>query len=105
MFSNPLVTKAPKPTATQPPKPKPTPTQPSKAVLEKKQKLVKETPNEPSPAKKIKGDKGVPVEKPAYTNEEADLQWALELSLKEQAERTQGPARLVVLREPDSGKY
>ncbi|GJW39261.1 hypothetical protein Tco_0065106 [Tanacetum coccineum] len=32
--------KAPKPTATQPPKPKPAPTQPSKAVLEKKRKLV-----------------------------------------------------------------
>ncbi|GKB09623.1 hypothetical protein Tco_0837935 [Tanacetum coccineum] len=33
--------KAPKPTATQPPKPKPAPTQPSKAVSEKKRKLVK----------------------------------------------------------------
>ncbi|GJW16240.1 hypothetical protein Tco_0020373 [Tanacetum coccineum] len=27
-------------------------------------------------------DKGVPVEKPAYTNEEADLQWALELKVQ-----------------------
>nr|GEZ84209.1 hypothetical protein [Tanacetum cinerariifolium] len=34
-------------TSTQPPKPKPPPTQPSKAVLEKKRKLVKETPDEP----------------------------------------------------------
>ncbi|GJZ09847.1 retrovirus-related pol polyprotein from transposon TNT 1-94 [Tanacetum coccineum] len=50
-------------------------------------------------------DEGVPVEDPAHTDEEADLQRALELSLKEQAERTQGPARPVVLREPDSGKY
>ncbi|GJZ06929.1 retrovirus-related pol polyprotein from transposon TNT 1-94 [Tanacetum coccineum] len=117
--------KAPKPTATQPPKPKPAPTQPSKAVSEKKRKLVKETPDEPSPAKRSKGglvgkrrkpksplklvdepsDEGVPVEEPAHTDEEADLQRALELSLKEQAERTQGPARPVVLREPDSGKY
>ncbi|GJY60131.1 putative ribonuclease H-like domain-containing protein [Tanacetum coccineum] len=117
--------KAPKPTSTQPPKPKPAPTQPSKAVSEKKQKLVKETPDEPSPAKRSKGglvgkrrkpksplklvdepsDKGVPVEDPAHTDEEADLQRALELSLKEQAERTQGPARSVVLREPNSGKY
>ncbi|GJR78214.1 retrovirus-related pol polyprotein from transposon TNT 1-94 [Tanacetum coccineum] len=117
--------KAPKPTATQPPKPKPAPTQPSKAASEKKQKLVKETPDEPSPAKRSKGglvgkrrkpksplklvdepsDEGVPVEDPAHTDEEADLQRALELSLKEQAERTQGPARPVVLREPDSGKY
>ncbi|GKC37483.1 retrovirus-related pol polyprotein from transposon TNT 1-94 [Tanacetum coccineum] len=117
--------KAPKPTTPQPPKPKPAPTQPSKAVSEKKQKLVKETPDEPSPAKRSKGglvgkrrkpksplklvdepsDEGVPIEEPAHTDEEADLQWALELSLKEQAEQTQGPARLVVLREPDSRKY
>nr|GEX99365.1 hypothetical protein [Tanacetum cinerariifolium] len=47
--------KAPKLTSTQPPKPKPAPTQPSKAVPEKKQKVVKETPNEPSPAKRSKG--------------------------------------------------
>ncbi|GJZ18626.1 retrovirus-related pol polyprotein from transposon TNT 1-94 [Tanacetum coccineum] len=117
--------KTPKPTATQPPKPKPAPTQPSKAVSEKKRKLVKETPDEPSPAKRSKGrlvgkrrkpksplklvdepsDEGVPVEEPAHTIEEADLQRALKLSLKEQAERTQGPAHPVVLREPDSGKY
>nr|GEV83973.1 reverse transcriptase domain-containing protein [Tanacetum cinerariifolium] len=47
--------KAPKLTSTQPPKPKPSPTQPSKDVPEKKQKLVKETPDEPSPAKRSKG--------------------------------------------------
>ncbi|GJW34895.1 retrovirus-related pol polyprotein from transposon TNT 1-94 [Tanacetum coccineum] len=117
--------KAPKPTATQPPKPKPAPTQPSKAVSEKKRKLVKETPDEPSPTKRSKGglvgkrlkpksplklvdepsDEGVPVEEPAHTDKEADLQRALELSLKEQAERTHEPARPMVLREPDSGKY
>ncbi|GJZ66262.1 retrovirus-related pol polyprotein from transposon TNT 1-94 [Tanacetum coccineum] len=50
-------------------------------------------------------DEGVPVEDPAHTDEEADLQRALELSLKEQAEQTQGPAHPVVLRDPDSGKY
>ncbi|GKD29119.1 retrovirus-related pol polyprotein from transposon TNT 1-94 [Tanacetum coccineum] len=50
-------------------------------------------------------DEGVPVEDPAHTDEEADLQQALELSLKEQAEQTQGPAHPVVLRESDSGKY
>ncbi|GJS39091.1 retrovirus-related pol polyprotein from transposon TNT 1-94 [Tanacetum coccineum] len=85
--------KAPKPIATQPPKPKPTPAQPSKAVSEKKQKLVKETPVEPSQAKRSKGGlvgkrhkpksllklvddpsyEGVPVEEPAHTDEEADL--------------------------------
>nr|GEY95824.1 hypothetical protein [Tanacetum cinerariifolium] len=46
----------------------------------------------------------VSVEEPAYNEEEANLQWALELSLKEQAERTQGPARLMVIREPNSGR-
>ncbi|GKC97127.1 retrovirus-related pol polyprotein from transposon TNT 1-94, partial [Tanacetum coccineum] len=101
------------------------PTQPSKAISEKKRKLVKENPDEPSPAKRSKGglvgkrrmpksslklvdepsDEGVPVEEPAHTDEEADLQRAQELSLKEHAERTQGPARPVVLREPDSRKY
>nr|GEU92639.1 reverse transcriptase domain-containing protein [Tanacetum cinerariifolium] len=101
-------------TSTQPPKPKPAPTQPSKDVL-KKQKLVKETPDEPSPAKRLKGRlvgkihkprsplklvdepsvEDVPVEELAYNEEEANHQQALELSLKEQAERTQGPAHPV----------
>nr|GFB99657.1 hypothetical protein [Tanacetum cinerariifolium] len=44
----------------------------------------------------------VPVEQPAYNEEEANLQRALELRLKDQVERTQGPARPVVIREPDS---
>ncbi|GKD06090.1 retrovirus-related pol polyprotein from transposon TNT 1-94, partial [Tanacetum coccineum] len=123
--TKPASDKAPNPTATQPPKPKPAPTQPSKAVSEKKQKLVKETPDEPSPVKKSNdgqvgkrrkpksplklvdepSNEGVPIEEPAYTDEEVDLQRVLELSLKEQAERTQRPARPVVLRKPDSGKY
>nr|GEW83511.1 retrovirus-related Pol polyprotein from transposon TNT 1-94 [Tanacetum cinerariifolium] len=42
------------------------------------------------------------VEEPAYNEEEVNLQRALELSLKEQAKQTQGPARPVVIREPDS---
>ncbi|GKC92562.1 retrovirus-related pol polyprotein from transposon TNT 1-94, partial [Tanacetum coccineum] len=64
--------------------------------------------DEPSPAKRSKGglvgkrrkpksplkfvdepsDEGVPTKEPTHTDEEADLQPALELSLKEQAERT-----------------
>ncbi|GKC09144.1 hypothetical protein Tco_1000754 [Tanacetum coccineum] len=103
--------KAPKPTSSQLPKHKPTPTKPTKAVPEKKRKLVKETPDEPSPTKRSKGglvgkrrkpksplklvdefvDEGVPVKEPAYNDEEVNLQWALELTLKEQVERTQGP--------------
>ncbi|GJR93210.1 retrovirus-related pol polyprotein from transposon TNT 1-94 [Tanacetum coccineum] len=47
-------------------------------------------------------DEGVLVEGPAYNEEEANLQRALELSLKDQGEQTQGPARLVVIREPNS---
>ncbi|GJX52915.1 hypothetical protein Tco_0281284 [Tanacetum coccineum] len=100
--TKPTSDKAPKPTATQPHKPKPAPTQPSKAVSEKKQKLVKETPDEPSPVKISKGglvgkrrkpksplklvdepsDEGVPVEEPAHTDEEEDLQRALELKVQ-----------------------
>nr|GEY21929.1 hypothetical protein [Tanacetum cinerariifolium] len=106
------------------PKPKPAPTQPSKAVPEKKRKLVQETPDKPSPEKRSKcgrvrkirkpmsslklvdepSAEDVPVEEPAYNEEEANLQRALELRLKEQAKHTQGPARLVVIREPDSGR-
>ncbi|GJU60621.1 retrovirus-related pol polyprotein from transposon TNT 1-94 [Tanacetum coccineum] len=91
----------------------------------KKRKLVKETPDDPLPTKRSKAglvgkrrkaksplrlidepsDEGVPVEEPVHDDEEADLQRALELSLKEQEERTQGPARPVVLREPDSDKF
>ncbi|GJR74805.1 retrovirus-related pol polyprotein from transposon TNT 1-94 [Tanacetum coccineum] len=50
------------------------------------------------------GDEGVLVEEPAYNEEEANLQQALELSLKDQGERTQGPARPVIIRKPDSGR-
>ncbi|GJY00934.1 retrovirus-related pol polyprotein from transposon TNT 1-94 [Tanacetum coccineum] len=120
--TKPVGDKATKPTSTQTLKPKPAPTQPSKAVQEKKQKLVKETPDEPSPVKRSKGRlvgkrrkpksplrlvdepsvEGVSVEEPAYNEEEANIQRALELSLQDQGERTQGPARPVVIREPDS---
>ncbi|GJW68682.1 retrovirus-related pol polyprotein from transposon TNT 1-94 [Tanacetum coccineum] len=107
--------KAPKPTATQPPKPKPAPTQPSKAVSKKKRKLVKETHDEPSPAKRSKGglvtkkrkpksplkvvdepsDEGVPIEEPAYNEEDADLQRAMELSLMEQGVQGKGKEKVV----------
>nr|GEU59016.1 retrotransposon protein, putative, unclassified [Tanacetum cinerariifolium] len=118
--TKPKAAKAMKPASD--PKPKPSPNLPPQAVPEKKRKLVQETPNEPSLAKRSKGrivrkickpmsllklvDKpsaeDVPVEEPAYNKNEANLQRDLELSLKEQAERTQGPAHPVVIREPDS---
>nr|GEX22968.1 hypothetical protein [Tanacetum cinerariifolium] len=99
--TKPKAAKATKPASD--PKPKPTSTQPPKVVPEKKQKLVQETPDEPSLAKRSKGGRvrkirkpmsslklvdepsveDVPVEEPAYNEEEANLQRALELSLKE----------------------
>ncbi|GJX22136.1 hypothetical protein Tco_0226581 [Tanacetum coccineum] len=114
----------PKTTSSQPPKPKPAPTKPSKAVPEKKRKLVKETPDEPSPAKRSKGglvgkrrkpksplklvdefaDEGVPISEPRVDDDEADYQRGVELSLKDLEARNQGPARTVVIREPDSGR-
>nr|GEW97972.1 copia protein [Tanacetum cinerariifolium] len=44
----------------------------------------------------------VSVEEPAYNEKKSNLQRDLELSLKEQAEQTQGPDRQVVIREPES---
>ncbi|GKE98287.1 retrovirus-related pol polyprotein from transposon TNT 1-94, partial [Tanacetum coccineum] len=76
---------------TKPPKPTPTTTEPSKKDQSKKHKLVKEISDSPSPAKL----------EPVYGDEEEDIQRAVELSIKEQAERTQGPARPVVIREPN----
>ncbi|GJR20932.1 monodehydroascorbate reductase [Tanacetum coccineum] len=116
---------APKHSSSQPPKSTPAPTESSKKDQGKKRKLVKETSDAPSPAKQSKAgkvtkkrmpksylrlvdefvDEGVPHKEPAYDDEEANLQRALELSLKDQGERTQGPARPVVFREPDSGRF
>nr|GEX59006.1 hypothetical protein [Tanacetum cinerariifolium] len=90
-----------------------------------KRNLVKETSDAPSPAKRLKPskmtknhmsksalklvdefvDEGFPVKEPAYLNEEVDIQRALELSLKEQEERTQGPAHPMVTRETKSRKF
>nr|GEY76374.1 retrovirus-related Pol polyprotein from transposon TNT 1-94 [Tanacetum cinerariifolium] len=107
-------TKVTKPKAAKPtkpasnPKPKLAPTQPPKAFPKKKRNLVQETTDEPSLAKRSKGGlvrkirmpmsslklvdepsaKDVSVEEPAYNEEEVNLQQALELSLKEQVERT-----------------
>ncbi|GJZ56371.1 retrovirus-related pol polyprotein from transposon TNT 1-94 [Tanacetum coccineum] len=96
--------KSPKPASSQPPKPTPTPTKSSKKDQGKKRKLVMESTDAPSPTKRSKVDEGVTEKEPAHDDEEANLQRALELSLKEQGERTQGPACPVVIREPDSGR-
>ncbi|GJS27993.1 retrovirus-related pol polyprotein from transposon TNT 1-94 [Tanacetum coccineum] len=88
--------KAPKPTTTQPHKSKLAPTQPSKAVSEKKQKLVKETPNEPSAAKRSKGGLVGKRRKPKSP---------LKLVDEPNDESVPGLVHPVVLKEPDSGKY
>ncbi|GKF62273.1 hypothetical protein Tco_0182327, partial [Tanacetum coccineum] len=92
--------KAPKQTSSQPPKSTPAPTEPSKRDQGKKRKPVKETSDALSPAKHYKAEK-----EPVYGDKEASLQRALELSLKDQGERTQGPDHPVVFREPDSGRF
>ncbi|GJR56383.1 retrovirus-related pol polyprotein from transposon TNT 1-94 [Tanacetum coccineum] len=79
---------------TKPPKPTPTTTEPSKKDQSKKRKLLVDE----------FVDEGVPEQEPVYGDEEADIQRAVELSIKEQAERNQGPAHPVVIREPDSAR-
>ncbi|GJS90574.1 retrovirus-related pol polyprotein from transposon TNT 1-94 [Tanacetum coccineum] len=95
-------------------------TESPKATKVTKPKGAKETSDASSPAKRAKAgkvtkkrmpksslqlvDEGVLEKEPAHNDEEAYLQRALELSLKYQGERTQGPARPVVIRETDSGR-
>nr|GEW09289.1 histone deacetylase 14 [Tanacetum cinerariifolium] len=80
-----------KPTSLQPPKPKPAPTKPSKAVLEKKQKLVKKTPDKPSQAKRSMGGLVGKRRKPKSP-----------LKLVDEFADKGGPAHTVVIQEPDS---
>nr|GEU64568.1 retrovirus-related Pol polyprotein from transposon TNT 1-94 [Tanacetum cinerariifolium] len=100
------VTKPKAAMATKPasdPKPKPTPTQPPKAALEKKRKLVQETHDEPSLTKRSKGGLVRKICKHMSSLKLVDVPSAEDVS--EQAERTEGPARPVVIREPDSGRF
>nr|GEW98533.1 hypothetical protein [Tanacetum cinerariifolium] len=63
---------------------------------------IKRTPYYGEYQQHVANAEDVLVEEPAYNEEETNLQRALELILKEQAERTQGPAHPVVIMEPDS---
>ncbi|GKA48891.1 retrovirus-related pol polyprotein from transposon TNT 1-94 [Tanacetum coccineum] len=112
--------KASKSTSSQQPKPKPAPAKPQ----EKKRKLVKETSDESSPAKRSKRglvtkrrkptsslrlvdefiDEGIPENEPRFDEEEADMQRAVEESLKDVYAAYQGPLPPVVFREPDFGR-
>ncbi|GKD90930.1 hypothetical protein Tco_1366437, partial [Tanacetum coccineum] len=84
--------------------------------------MVKGTPDEPSPAKRSKGglvgkrrkpksplklvdefaDEGFPITKPRIDDEEANFQRGIELSLNDLEARNKGPARTMVIREPES---
>nr|GEX73084.1 hypothetical protein [Tanacetum cinerariifolium] len=114
----PLVTK---PTSSQQPEPKPAPVK----SQGKKLKLVMETSDKPSPAKRSKPglvtkrckptsslrsvyesvDEGIPKKEPRFDDEESDIQRALEESLKSVYDAPRGPLLPVVIREPDSRKY
>ncbi|GKD41836.1 retrovirus-related pol polyprotein from transposon TNT 1-94, partial [Tanacetum coccineum] len=105
LASEEFTAKAPKTTASRPPKPTPVTTEPSKKDQSKKRKLVKESSEAPYLAKRPKADEGVPVNEPRFGDEEADLQKALEESLKDVHAAHQGPLPSVVIREPESGKF
>ncbi|GJY22194.1 hypothetical protein Tco_0394760 [Tanacetum coccineum] len=116
----PAAAKASKSTSSQQPKPKPAPVKPQ----EKKRKLVTETPDEPSLAKSSKRglvskkrkptsslrlvdeyvDEGVPENDPRFDDEEANMQRAVEESLKDVHATHRGLLPPVVFREPDSGR-
>nr|GEU75083.1 hypothetical protein [Tanacetum cinerariifolium] len=105
----------------QQPKPKPAPAK----SQEKKRKLVTETFDKPSPAKRSKPglvtkrrkptsslrsvdefvNEVIPKKKPRFYDEEAVIQRAVEESLKSVHDAPQGPLLPVVIREPDFGKF
>ncbi|GKC49648.1 hypothetical protein Tco_1072393, partial [Tanacetum coccineum] len=99
--AKPAATKASKSASSQPPKPKTAPTKPQ----EKKRKRVQETSEAPFLDKRSKADEGVLEMEPAYNQEEADIQKAVEESLKDVHAAYQGPLPPVVIREPESGKF
>ncbi|GJX88221.1 hypothetical protein Tco_0340235, partial [Tanacetum coccineum] len=122
--ANPKTPRKPKPqsTTSQPPKTKPAPAKPQ----EKKRKLVMDTTEAPSPAKRSKAgkvvkkrtlkssqqlvdefvDEGVPADEPRFEDEEADImQKVMEESLKDAYPAPRGPLPPVVIKEPEPGKY
>nr|GEW39001.1 putative Gag-Pol polyprotein [Tanacetum cinerariifolium] len=107
--------------SSQQPEPKPTPAK----SQGKKCKLVVKTFDKPSLARRSKPglvskrrkptsslrsvdesvDEGIPEKGPRFDDEEADVQRALEESLKSVYDAPRGPLLLVVIREPNSMKY
>nr|GEU80388.1 histone deacetylase 14 [Tanacetum cinerariifolium] len=110
-----------KPTSSQQPEPKPAPAK----SQGKKRKVVTETSDKPSLARKSRSglvtkrrkpssslrsvdvsvDEGIPEKEPRFDDEEADVQRALEEILKSVYDAPRGPLLPVVIREPESGKY
>nr|GEW45632.1 hypothetical protein [Tanacetum cinerariifolium] len=110
-----------KPASSQQPKPKHAPAK----SQEKKLKLVMETSDKPSPAKRSKSglvtkrrkptsslrsvdesvDKGIPEKEPRFDNEEAGIQRVVEESLKSVHDSLRVTLPPVVIREPDSRKF
>nr|GEW92372.1 hypothetical protein [Tanacetum cinerariifolium] len=85
------------------PKPKPAPTQPPTSVPKKKRKLVRETSNEPSATKRSKDGQVRKIPKPMSSLNKPLTGFGAKL--KEQAKRTHGPTRPVVIREPESRRF
>ncbi|GJT45335.1 hypothetical protein Tco_0954050 [Tanacetum coccineum] len=85
--------KSPEPASSQPPTPTPTPTESSKRGQGKKRKLVMESTYAPSPAKQSKAGKVTKKRMPKSA-----------LQLVDEVVDEGGPACLVVIREPDSGR-
>nr|GEX76076.1 hypothetical protein [Tanacetum cinerariifolium] len=118
--TKPTAAKASKSTSSQQPKPKHALIMPQ----EKKRKLIKETSDKPSPAKRSKRglvtkrrkstsplrlvdefvDKGVPENEPRFDDEEANLQRVVVESLKDVLPTHRGLLSPVVFREPDFGR-
>ncbi|GJV23607.1 hypothetical protein Tco_1376302, partial [Tanacetum coccineum] len=118
--AKPAASKTLKSFASQPSKPTPVLAKPQ----QKKRKLVEDTTEAPSQAKRSKAGKvlkkrtlsstpqpvdefvheGVPDKEPMHGDEEADTQRVIEESLKEAQGAHRGPLPLVVFREPDTGK-
>nr|GEW49270.1 hypothetical protein [Tanacetum cinerariifolium] len=110
-----------KPASSQQPEPKPA----LAKSQEKKRKLVTEISDKPSLARKSRLGliskrrkpisslrsvdesvaEGIPEKEPRVDDEEADVQRALEESLKSIYDAPRGPLPPVVIREPESGKY
>nr|GEX92759.1 hypothetical protein [Tanacetum cinerariifolium] len=107
--------------SSQQPKPKPAPAK----SQEKKRKLVTETSDNPSLAKRSKSglvtkrrkptsslrsidesvDEGIPEKEPRFDDEEANIQRKMEESLKSVHDAPRGSLPPVVIKEPDSGKF